>query len=170
MLWELLPVLYVPYLRGIGVQITKEQLKQIIKEEVRAVQLEILRGRPARTLIGNISNAIVAQGPEMARDWVEQLLELYSSASDEEDERKEAGLFITDEKDFLEAFAGSLQYKHMPRNTWPYQKLFWIAARDEKDKDVLDALTLEIQSNAEFYGWKFQAIPHGDKLILKVLT
>ena len=33
----MLPVLYVPYLRGIDMRITKEQLKKIINEEYQAI-------------------------------------------------------------------------------------------------------------------------------------
>ena len=163
MLWELLPVLYVPYLRGIGVQITKQQLKQIIKEEIRAVQLEALRGRDARNLIGKISSAIEAQGHEVARDYIEQMLELYSAEDD-------ASLYIVKEQDFLEVVPGSLQWEHMPRKSWPWQTLFTIGIEKPEDQDVLDALALEIQSNAEFYDWKFQATPVGSQLLLKVLT
>ena len=143
-------------------RITKEQLKKIIKEELQLVlEADFQVGRDARTLIANISNAIETQGYEMARDYIEQMLSLYSP---------EASLYIAKEQDFLQVTTGSLQWENMPRKSWPWQTLFTIAVESPEDQPVLDALTLEIQSNAEFYGWKFEAIPFGDRLMLKVLT
>ena len=143
-------------------RINKDQLKKIIKEELQLVlEADFQVGRDARTLIANISNAIETQGYEMARDYIEQMLSLYSP---------EASLYIAKEQDFLQVTTGSLQWENMPRKSWPWQTLFTIAVESPEDQPVLDALTLEIQSNAEFYGWKFEAIPFGDRLMLKVLT